>query len=349
MSMKKTASELRQDAVSGDWVVMATGRAKRPHDFLREKRPAFNQPKRSCPFETLRHNAFVVRAADGTRRPDRWWTQVIPNKYPALGEDRPAHARPPGSGPDLCAVLHRVGPYQWTEGAGFHDVVVTRDHTRSFALMSPAEVDAVFGAYQERIRALAKKECVEYVSVFHNHGMAAGATISHPHSQIAALPVIPPDVGRSIKGSAGYFKKRRSCVHCAIVQYELKEGARVIYENGACAVVAPYASKTAFEMRVFPKRHSAYFEGMGSDERAGAAAAFQAVLAKLHRGLHNPDYNFFLHTAPVRGGNQFEHYHWHIEILPKTAIWAGFEIGTGIEISTIAPETAAAFLRKIKA
>ena len=336
---KKTVSELRQDAVSGDWVVIATGRAKRPYDFLREKRPIFNQPKKSCPFEVLYDNALLAYAPEAhpaglMRRRDQWCVQVIPNKYPAFG-----------AGP--CAVFHRVGPYQWTEGTGFHEVVITRDHERSFALMSPDEADAVFGAYQERWRALADKECVEYVSIFHNHGRLAGATISHPHSQIVALPVIPPDVGRSLKGSAEYFKARRACVHCAILKYEMDDGSRVIYENSACAVVAPYASKTAFEMRLFPKRHSAYFEDMDSGERALVAEAFQAVLAKLYKGLGNPDYNFFLHTAPVRGGKEFDHYHWHIEILPKTAIWAGFEIGTGIEISVITPESAAGFLKNI--
>jgi len=32
--------------------------------------------------------------------------------------------------------------------------------------------------------------------------------------------------------------------------------------------------------------------------------------------------------------------------LPKTGIWAGFEIGTRMEISTITPEKAAEYLKK---
>ena len=53
------ASELRRDIVSGDWVVIATGRAKRPHDFLTVRREPFHQPKDTCPFETVHDDALL--------------------------------------------------------------------------------------------------------------------------------------------------------------------------------------------------------------------------------------------------------------------------------------------------
>lgn len=331
----KSISELRQDVVSGDWVVIATGRARRPHEFLSEKRPSFAQAKRTCPFEMLHQDALLVYGLDGEKDRENWWVQALPNKYPAFGKG-------------TCSVFHQVGPYQWTEGAGFHEVVVTRDHTRSFARMSTPEVERVVRAYQDRYLAIKDDACVQYVSIFHNHGKNSGASISHPHSQIIGLPVIPPDIGRSLRGSEKYFKEQKSCIHCLILKYELHDKSRVIYENEGFAVVAPYASKTAFEIRIFPKKHSAHFEEIDAKERIHLADALRVSLAKLYQGLENPDYNFFLHTAPTGDTNEFDHYHWHFEILPKTAIWAGFEIGTGIEISVITPEGAATFLRKIK-
>lgn len=339
----KNISELRQDLVSGDWVVIATGRAKRPYEFLKQKREPFDQPKKSCPFEKLHDNALVVYSNDGnhTAKPRRagkrykWWVQVIPNKYPAFGKG-------------VCALFHRIGPHQWTEGVGFHEVVVTSDHTRSLGQTSDREVELVMRAYQDRYLAMKADECVEYISIFHNHGKEAGATISHPHSQIIAIPVIPPDFSRSLKGAASYHRGHRGCIHCLELRYELRTKDRVVYENESFAVIAPYASKTAFELRVFPKKHSSHFEEIRPRERLALANAMRSALAKLWRGLKNPDYNFFLHTAPVADSEDFKYYHWHFEILPKTAIWAGFEIGTGIEISAIAPETAAEFLRKTK-
>lgn len=329
-------SELRQDLVSGDWVAIATARALRPHAFAKKKSTVFSQPKSSCPFEMLHADALLAYARDGSKAGDAsWWAQAITNRYPAFGAGE-------------CAGFYDAGPYRWTRGVGFHEVVVTRDHTRSLALMRDDEVTQVIRIYQERARAMREDECVKYISVFHNHGGGAGATISHPHSQMIALPVIPPDVARSIRGSAEYFHARNTCVHCAIVGYEVDAGERVIYENDHCVTIAPYASKTAFEMRIFPKKHRARFEEAVAEERAALAVALRISLAKLFRGLGNPDYNFFIHTAPVASAAEISHYHWHLEILPKSAIWAGFEIGTGIEISAIAPEDAAAFLRKIR-
>lgn len=332
----RNISELRQDLVSGDWVVIATGRAKRPHEFLKAKRPAFSQPKKLCPFETLHKDVVSVYAIDGEHSKENWWVEVVPNKYPAFGKG-------------VCAVFHTIGPYQRTDGVGFHEVVITRDHNRSIGRMSQEEVGVILRAYQDRYFVLKNDPCVEYISVFHNHGILAGATISHPHSQIIAIPVIPPDIQRSLEGSARYFHRNKTCVHCAMVRHELKEKNRIIYENDVFVVLAPYASKAAFEMRIFPKFHAPHFEEMSSGDREGCADAFRAALAKLYKGLKNPDYNFFIHTAPTDDSDKFQHYHWHIEIVPKTGVWAGFEIGTGIEISVIAPETAAAFLRKIEA
>jgi UDPglucose--hexose-1-phosphate uridylyltransferase len=333
--VKKSISELRQDLVSGDWVVIATGRAKRPHEFSKIKRHPFIQPKKFCPFETLHKDAVSVYSIDGELGKENWRVEVIPNKYPAFGRG-------------VCAVFQNVGPYQRTDGVGFHEVVIMRDHTRSIGRMSAKEVEVILRAYQDRFFALKDDACVEYISVFHNHGVLAGASISHPHSQIIAIPVVPPDIQRSLEGSARYFHQYKTCVHCEIVRYELKEKRRVIYENEVFAALAPYASKAAFEIRIFPKFHAPHFEDMSSRDREACADVLRSALAKLYQGLKNPDYNFFIHTAPVGDSKEFRHYHWHIEIIPKTGIWAGFEIGTGIEISVIAPETSAAFLRKIK-
>ncbi|MBI2640782.1 MAG: DUF4921 family protein [Candidatus Sungbacteria bacterium] len=327
---KKLISELRQDFVSGEWAVIATGRGKRPHDFLKQKREPFRQPKSGCPFEKLPAGVLAAYSLD-----EEWQVGVIPNKYPVFGRG-------------VCSFFHRVGPYQWGEGVGFHEVVITRDHERSIGRMRIEEVELVIRAYQDRYLALRNDDCVEYISIFHNHGKLSGATISHPHSQIIAIPVIPPDVGRSLRGSADFFHENKTCVHCHLLKYELKVRDRVIYENDFFAVLAPFASKTAFEIRIYPKRHEPHFEMILAQERMVLADALRSALAKLFRGLKNPDYNFFLHTAPIADSKEFHHYHWHFEILPKTAIWAGFEIGTGIEISTIAPEKAAEFLRRIK-
>ena len=76
-----------------------------------------------------------------------------------------------------------------------------------------------------------------------------------------------------------------------------------------------------------------------------AAEALQKAVGKIYKALDNPPYNFYLHTSPC-DGKDYPHYHWHIEILPRTSDWAGLEYSTGIEISTIEPEEAANFLKE---
>ena len=125
----------------------------------------------------------------------------------------------------------------------------------------------------------------------------------------------------------------------------MQDGRRIIFENKEFIVLCPFASRVSFEIRIFPKKHHAYFERVTDEQKEYLAEAFLAALGKLDKGLADPPHNFFLHTAPCDGKN-YDHYHWHWEILPKTATWAGFELGTGIEISTIEPEKAAEYLRK---
>ena len=126
---------------------------------------------------------------------------------------------------------------------------------------------------------------------------------------------------------------------------DIKDGRRIIYENDKFVVLCPFAPQVSFEVRVYPKEHQPYFEKMTEVEKGLFAEALGQALSKIYKGLNNPSYNFYIHTAPC-SGESYSHYHWHLNIMPKTSIWAGFELAAGIEISTIEPEKAADFLRK---
>jgi UDPglucose--hexose-1-phosphate uridylyltransferase len=209
------------------------------------------------------------------------------------------------------------------------------------------KIKQVIDAYQERYLALMNEKLINYVSIFHNHGKEAGASIFHPHSQIIATPVIDPDLRRSLDGSQHFFEAQGKCVHCAMLEWDLEEKSRIIFENDKFVVLSPFAAKVAFETRIYPKEHKAYFERIKEDEKIKLAEALQVALNKICKGLVDPAYNFFIHTSPC-DGKSYDHYHWHFEILPKTSVWAGFELGTGIQISTIEPEKAAEYLRNIE-
>ena len=325
-------SELRQDLVTGDWVVIATGRAKRAEDFcLNKRQPIPEDPEKTCflcyPEETGQEkDVLIYSTASGD-----WSLRVFPNKYPAFKTDEQLD-------------VFEEGPYFAMEGTGYHEIVDTRDHNRQIAQMNIMEVAEIVDAYQDRYIDLMGKKNVNYIEIYHNHGWEAGATANHPHSQLVAIPVISPYVRSELDGAENYYRQNKECVYCAMIAWEMEKKTRVVFENDEYLVFCPFASRVAFETWVIPKKHSPYFERLGNDSKLQLAEALQKAISKIWKGLNDPSYNFYLHTSPC-DGKDYPHYHWHIEILPRTSIWAGFELSTGVEISTIEPEKAAEFLR----
>ena len=338
----KFPSELRFDLVSKDWVVIATGRSRRPETFRRERRRKEEISPESCPFchiETQKKPVLIF--SHGKKIPFQnrgkiskdWTTIVVPNKYPAFQPYSKVEEQMEG---DL---------YKRMPAVGFHEVVITRNHKKQMAQFKSSQIKEVIDVYQERYLSLMKEKFVNYISIFHNHGVEAGASIDHPHSQIITTPLIDTDLRKAIFNSRNYFRLHKKCIYCKMNDWEKSVKERIIFENRDFLVLCPFASKVAFQIIISPKKHLPYFERITEKEKWQLADAFKAALSKLYKALKDPAYNFYLHTAPCDGKN-YDFYHWHWTILPKTATWAGFEIGTRMEISTIEPEKAAEYLRK---
>lgn len=324
-------SELRQDLVSGDWIIISPGRKDRPDQF------GFKTPKRKkasikgCPFENPAKfgNEIVASYPDDKK----WDIQILKNKYPAV-----VHK-------DVCGAIGSHGPYAVFPGAGHHDVVITREHNKNLPDFSPEKANLVFKTLRERYLMLYNDKCIDYVAIIQNWGPLAGASIYHPHYQIVAVPIIPPDVSHSLAGSGRYFKEHKKCVHCVMIEFEQKEKKRIIFENENAIALAPYISRSPFEVRIFPKKHLPYFENTYDKEMSAVVEALQKVLRSFKKNLKDPDYNFFIHTSPLKKKENYSHYHWHIEVIPNLTIRAGFELGTGLEINTVDPDAAAKTLR----
>ncbi|MDP3014951.1 MAG: HIT domain-containing protein [bacterium] len=332
-------SELRQDLVSGDWVVIVPKRVKRLEQFIKKEK-RIKSPIKGCPFENPQKSGneqptliYPQNSKLKTQNFSGWQVQVIPNKYPALIRK------------NVCPAVLKNGPYSVIEGIGHHDLVITRDHHKNFPLLDKKSANLVFQAFQERYRILIKDSCSAYVSIFHNWGPKAGASIYHPHYQIISIPVVPPDIGHSLSGSADYFKKNKKCVHCVMIEWEKRIKKRIVYENKGAIVFTPFVSREPFELRIFPKKHLPCFEDTSKQDLELVVEALQKALTKIEIKLNDPDYNFFIHTAPILNKKNYKHYHWHIEIQPKISISAGFELGTGIEITVVDPDEAARILR----
>jgi UDPglucose--hexose-1-phosphate uridylyltransferase len=327
--------ELRQNIITREWVVIATERAKRPDEFVKDRpvRPLVPSFEPTCPFcvgneQMTRRESY--RVTDGKS----WRVRVVLNKFPALS-------------PDGDRVRRSDGIYRSMTGVGVHEVVIEHPrHDITTALMSPAEVLAILQAYRQRYGELRKDPRIEAVIIFKNHGEGAGTSLQHPHAQIAATPIVPTQIRRRLDEAVRYFDETGECVFCQTLRQELRARERIVYENASFVAFIPYAALSPFHLWIFPRRHMSSFDAVMDGELEHLAVAMRTVLAKLHRGLGDPDYNFSIRSIPVRTGPT-DYFHWYVAIVPRVTKTAGFEIGSGMFINTALPEASAEFLRGV--
>jgi UDPglucose--hexose-1-phosphate uridylyltransferase len=328
--------ELRKDPITGRWVIIATDRAKRPTDFVREKVQI--RGSGFCPFcygnERKTPPEILAYRADGSGRDAPGWTlRVVPNKFPALGIE--------GS-------LDRQGEglYDKMHGIGAHEVIIeTPEHNLTLATMPARRVEEVLWSYRDRIIDLKKDRRFKYILIFKNHGEAAGASLEHTHSQLIALPVVPKRVAEEVAGAREHYNFKERCIFCDIIRQESESGVRMISENPDFLALAPFAPRFPFEMWIIPKVHQCAFEEAQKHEFEQLAPMLKDMLLRLDRVLDYPAYNYIVHTSPI-GESAEDYYHWHMEIMPKLTKVAGFEWGTGFYINPTPPEESAKFLRE---
>ena len=188
-------------------------------------------------------------------------------------------------------------------------------------------------------------DSIVFVMPFKNSGLDGGASLEHSHSQIMGLPFVPPRMGIELSGSSSFFGRENTCVFCQLLATESEARLRVVAENSDFVAWCPYASRCAFETWIAPRKHAPRFEETGrlSLDRLGE------LLLRVLRAVENHPrinaYNYLLHSAPF-DTCPHDHYHWHIEIVPRIAKVGGFEWGTGVFINSVPPEQAASQLRE---
>ncbi len=338
--------ELRQDPITGNWVIIATERSKRPSDF--QVRP---EEKRggTCPFckgnEKLTPPEIAAYRKAGTGRDEPgWWIRVVPNKYPAL-ECVPASS----GGWYQSEEWLECGFFKSRSGLGAHEVIIeSPDHETPLEALDLTQIMEIFRAWRDRHNELISQKPIRYVQIFKNEGAVAGASLEHPHSQAIATPLIPSTVAEELNGSNSYYLERGECPYCKMIRCESEAGVRLISENRQFIAFCPFASRFPFEIMMIPKRHQASFAELDESMIQDFSSIIKDGMSKLSFSLSHPPYNLMLHTAPA-GYGEAPYFHWHIEVLPRLSIVAGFEWGTGFFINPTSPETAARYLTEVMA
>ncbi len=328
-------TELRKDPVVGRWVIISTERAKRPQEYPPEPSPRREGVCPLCPGSERMTPPEILGYREGGQPNDPNWTlRVVPNKFPALRIEGEL-----GKAAD--------GIYDRMHGIGAHEIVIESErHDVDLFDLPEKRFEDVLWAYRDRLLDLKKDHRFKSVLIFKNHGAAAGASLTHSHSQLIALPVIPKRVMEEMNGCREYYRFRDRCLFCDIVVQEMEQKVRIVEETGEFLAFSPYAPRFPFETWIVPKRHQCAYEMIEGDQAKALAAVFRRTLRRLNLALENPPFNFIVHSAPF-SERAVDFFHWHIEIMPKLTKVAGFEWGSGFYINPTPPEESAKYLREL--
>ena len=326
--------ELRRDPVIGRWVIISAERGKRPTDYAYEPEPEMGKLCPFCPGNESKTPSELIAYAPTGREKNKtgWWLRVVPNKFPALAIEGELNKKGDGM-------------YDKMNGIGAHEVLIeSPHHKKEIPDMENQRVEDIFWAYRDRVLDLRKDQRFEYILIFKNKGSAAGASLSHPHSQLIAMPMVPVRIKQEISGCKKYYDYKERCVYCDIIAQELSENVRVVAENEHFVALEPFAPRFPFETWILPKLHDSHFEDIQKPEAFSLSQIVKLVLTKLRLVLDDPPFNYILHNAPLKEA-PMPYYHWYLEIIPKMYKVAGFEWGTGFYINPTPPEEAARFLK----
>lgn len=317
---------LHHDPLSGRLAFVAPQRAERPSDGDLGGRDVGSDPRSWCPFcvgNEDRTPAAVLRAPADEARP--WHARIVPNRYPVALDVPPAADTATGVRP----------------ARGVHDVVVeSARHESTILAVEPAAWRDVWHLCRERLARIAARGDLAWGTVFKNSGPRAGASLEHVHSQLVALDFVPPVMREELAAAAA-----DPAAFTRLVDDAARTG-RIVAEAGGLVALSPPAPRQPFETWILPTRPDPFFHAAAPADVAALADLTRALVARLTRVAPGADYNWWLHQAPFVGrGRPVETWHWHLEILPRLASFAGFELGTGCHVSTLPPEDAASLLR----
>ncbi len=330
--------ELRKDPISSKWVIIND---TRDFQFEVEKFSADDDTS-SCPFcpgnEHLIPRPISCYDKNGKKidvNSKDWALKVIPNNKPILTIE--------GS------ILRKAeGIYDKMKGVGAHEILIeTPKHKDKFLYKKTSTFITNVLAVQDRINDLRNDTRLEYILVFKSYGKSSGGTVSHPHFQLVALPIIPKSVKDEMTSAKKYYDFKERCLFCDIIDQELSAKTRLVTENSSFVAFVPFASRFPFETWICPKEHSYDFRNINDINKIHELAEITtSVVKRLNRALgNNISYNLMLHSYPLKE-NKIDYYHWHIEIVPKITKFNGFDLVSGMYVNPTIPEDSAKFLRE---
>ncbi len=228
---------------------------------------------------------------------------------------------------------------------GLHEVIIESPrHLHSITQLDDSQFAEVLDVYRERLAMLHGDGAFRESSLFKNSSLLGGATLSHLHSQLIATNGPPGMLTTRDTNFQSHAKQHGQCPACRMLGDAVDDGRLLATHTEHFAAICPYASRLPYEVWILPRQHAPHFDRIAPQSLPELSGLFRHLLVKLEAVLQGTAYNYIVHTAGFDTTAE-AHYHWHIEILPRTTTLAGFELGSDCYINTVLPEKAAQLLR----
>ncbi|RMA97706.1 galactose-1-phosphate uridylyltransferase [Hydrogenothermus marinus] len=334
-------SEIRYDLINDEYVIIAPERLRKPDSF-KEKKEIKEISIKDCPFcpgnEHLTPNE-IYSLRDG----NKWKVRVVPNLYKALKIEAPL-------------ISTQIGIFEKIEGFGAHEVII--DTPRHLFKMNDFTLEEYYNwlyVIRERAVDLKKDTRLIYLVFFKNQGKLAGASQSHPHTQLIALPIVPKSSLWILKRAFNYYKEHGRTIFEDIITNEEFENKRVIISTDFFIAFAPFASSFPFEIMIIPKKQKSSIIDLDNQDLKELSNILKKVIDALYEELGDFDFNISFGNPPINKNFEIEEffedikYFWrfYIRIMPRIYRLAGFELSTNMKINPVLPEKVATLLRGV--
>lgn len=324
--------ELRFDPIKNQYVAYATKRQAR----------TFFPSKDFCPLCPTKSVKYLTEINE-----QDFDIVVFENKFPTFSRD-PNEIKQEN-------LIKTNLEFRKEKSLGICEVIVySANHDIFLEEMPVKKISNIIKVWQDRYFELSNYDFVKYVLIFENKGKENGVTLIHPHGQIYAFPFIPPIPEMELNSAKEYFFKNKRCIHCDILEQEIKLKERIIFENEYFVIFIPYYAKWPYEVHIYPLRHLGSITEINSEEVYSLAQALQELIRRYNKLFNfRMPYAMIIHQDPT-DGRRYEYNHLHFEFYPpyrtktKLKYIASVELATGIFINDTLPEEKASELKVIK-
>jgi len=300
----------------------------------------FHPPKDFCPLCPTKNDKIKTEIPASN-----YDIVIFENKFPTFSEN-------PDSVDNKKLNIGSDFQYELKESRGICEVVCyTPNHNMYLEDLPLEKINNLINVWKDRYLVLGGKKFIKYILIFENKGKEIGVTLSHPHGQIYAFSYIPPIILEELRSSKNFYLKNKKCIHCRIIERELRNRIRIITSNKDFIAFIPFYARWPYEVHIYPLRHLESLCQLNDREINSLSSVIKELISKYNKLFNfRMPYVMVIHQKPT-DNRSYDYYHFHFEFYPpyrtkdRLKYLAGCELGAGTFLNDTLPEEKAEELR----